>query len=70
MEKYKDEKLRARSFKVLEDSKDLSFLEAIAAEGTHKAYFRAVEVSDFMVEVRNDTLIKKLKNGTVNEINS
>lgn len=55
---------KTRQFKALEDTNDLSFLEAIAAEGTHKAYIKAIEVSDMIVEVRDGYLIREQKDGS------
>ena len=54
-----------RAFKALEDTRDLSFLGAIAADGTRKAYLKAVEVSDTMVELRNGEVIRRRKDGAV-----
>jgi len=54
-----------REFKALEDTSDLSFLGAIAADGTRKAYLRAVEVSDTMVELKNGEVIRRRKDGAI-----
>lgn len=57
-----------REFKVLEDSRDLSFLSEIAADGTRQAYLRAVEAADAIVELQNGKIIRRRKDGTVEEI--
>lgn len=57
-----------REFKALEDTRDLSFLGSIAAEGTRNAYLKAVEASDAIVELDNGQVIRRQKDGSVEVI--
>lgn len=58
-----DRNMRRRDFNAIEDRKDLSFLAAIAADGTNKAYLRALEVADAIVELENGRVIRRKKMG-------
>ena len=52
-----------RKFKVLEDSNDLSFLGAIAAQGTNEAYKNALQISDTIVQLKDGKVVRKRKDG-------
>lgn len=63
-----DRNIRRREFNALEDTKDLSFLAAIAADGTNKAYLRAVTVIDAIVVLENGRVVRRQKDGSVEVI--
>ena len=64
----KNHDIRRREFKALEDTRDLSFLDAIAADGTRRAYLRAIEVTDAIVELDNGQIVRRQKDGTIEVI--
>lgn len=63
-----DRNIIRREFNALEDTKDLSFLAAIAADGTNKAYLRAVAVTDAIVELENGRVVRRQKDGSIEVI--
>ena len=60
--------LNRGDFRVLEDSRDLSTMDHIIAEGVHSAYLRAINTADSIIEVYQGQVVRRMKNGEMEVI--